>query len=151
MSQDTKIKRADLGDLGVLAPMFDAYRQFYGQTTDLTGAENFLRQRLDESESVIFLALYANAGVGFAQLYPTFTSVGMKRKWILNDLFVVSDQRRTGVGRALMNSAKDFAYETGAQGLVLETQKINLAAQALYESLGWIRQKDFYRLRSILT
>lgn len=63
MSQDTKIKRADLGDLGVLAPMFDAYRQFYGQTTDLTGAKNFLRQRLDESESVIFLALYANAGV----------------------------------------------------------------------------------------
>ncbi len=75
--------------------------------------------------------------LGFAQLYPSFSSVSMKRLWILNDLFVVPSSRRGGIGRALMAAAEDLARATSAKGLVLATQKTNATAKALYEARGW--------------
>ena len=46
-----------------------------------------------------FVAVADGTGVGFVQLYPTFTSIGAKRAWVLNDLFVVPEARRRGVRR----------------------------------------------------
>jgi GNAT superfamily N-acetyltransferase len=129
----------------LVAPLFDAYRQFYKQPPDLEGARDFIRERILLGESVIFLALEGPAPVGFTQLYPSFSSESMKRLWVLNDLFVVPEARRLGVAKALMERARQLAVETKAKGLVLETAIGNFNAQRLYESLGWIRDKEFYR------
>jgi GNAT superfamily N-acetyltransferase len=135
--------RAELDDLDALVPLFDAYRRFYGQTSDLAGARAFLADRFKRGESVIFLAVVDGAIVGFTQLYPSFSSVSMKRLWVLNDLFVTPDARKSGAGRALLERAERWAAETGAKGLTLSTQITNLTAQRLYEACGWTRDDEF--------
>lgn len=139
------IKRATLSDLDDAAPLFDAYRQFYGQRSDVVAARAFLDERLRRGESVIFLAVGDDHGeaLGFTQLYPSFSSVSLKGLWILNDLFVGPGVRRGGVGRRLLDRARQWAVETEAKGLVLATAVTNSTAQALYESCGWRRDDEF--------
>jgi GNAT superfamily N-acetyltransferase len=100
-----QIRRAHIDDLGLITPLFDLYRQFYEQASDLAMAENFLAQRLQHNESVIFLAFDGADAVGFTQLYPGFSSVSMARTFLLNDLYVVSSHRRHGVGSLLLEAA----------------------------------------------
>jgi GNAT superfamily N-acetyltransferase len=148
---DVRIVRAADADLDDLVPLFDGYRQFYGQRSDAAAARAFLKERLERGESVIYLAFTApgvgapGEAAGFTQLYPSFSSVSLKPLWILNDLFVRSDIRRGGVGRALLERARQHAVETGAKGLVLNTGVTNKAAQIVYESCGWQRDDEFYQ------
>ncbi len=139
-----RIVRAGRKDVDDVTPLFDAYRGFYDATSDHAAARAFLTERMQSDESVIFLA-YASPHepVGFTQLYPSFSSVSLKRLWILNDLFVRSDVRRGGVGRALLERAREHAAETGAKGLILSTAVTNKSAQTLYESCGWQRDDEF--------
>jgi len=130
--------------LEALAPLFDGYRQFYKQASDVNAARAFLGARLQREESVIFLALESARGLGFTQLYPSFSSVSMRRLWILNDLFVSPEARGKGVGEALLARAAEFARDSGAVGLQLETATDNFPAQRLYERCGWKRETDFY-------
>jgi ribosomal protein S18 acetylase RimI-like enzyme len=146
-----RIVRAGADDVALLAPLFDAYRQFYRQPPDPAAARAFLSERLIRSESVIFLALRGDQPVGFTQLYPCFSSTAMKRMWILNDLFVAPEARRTGVAEALMQRARQFAAETKAENMWLETAVDNGTAQALYEKLGWERDNIYYRYNLRLT
>ncbi|HYL94873.1 MAG TPA: GNAT family N-acetyltransferase, partial [Terriglobales bacterium] len=104
-----------------------------------------ISERLQRDESVIFLALHGDKAVGFVQLYPCFSSTAMKRMWILNDLFVAPEARRSGAAKALMERARQWAVETKSDGLWLETAVDNHPAQRLYESLGWKRDNDYYR------
>ena len=137
------ITKASTEMVEVVVPLFDAYRQFYEQPSDLEGARDFLAERLGRGESVIFLAREGGQCVGFAQLYPSFSSSSMQRIWILNDLFVLASARGHGVGRALLEQSKRLATETGAKELTLETAKNNLKAQRLYEGCGWKRDDVF--------
>lgn len=137
------IVRATAQHVEPLTPMFDEYRQFYKQPPDPEQARRFLRERLERDESVVFLALEDEAGVGFTQLYPSFSSVSLKRVWILNDLFVVPEARQRGIASALLERAERFAVETQAKGLELKTAKDN-PAQRLYEWMGWQRDEAFH-------
>jgi len=80
------ILKATGNDLDSLAELFDLYRVFYQQQSNINGAKEFIKDRLSNEESVIFLAFDENNPVGFVQLYPSFSSVSMKRTWVLNDL-----------------------------------------------------------------
>jgi GNAT superfamily N-acetyltransferase len=141
-----EIIRASVKDVDRVAPLFDQYREFYKEQADAEGACSFLRERLSKNESVVFLALDRDLGaVGFTQLYPSFSSVSMKRLWILNDLFVLPSARKRGVGEALLRRAEEFARETNAKGLELETWVDNLPAQRLYEKCEWKRNVEFYQ------
>jgi ribosomal protein S18 acetylase RimI-like enzyme len=133
--------RATLDDLDALATLFDGYRVFYRQPSDPALARAFIEERLRLDESVIFIARDGSKeALGFTQLYPMFSSVAARRIWVLNDLFVASGARKRGVARALMDRARDFDTEKGALRLILETAEDNHAAQALYESLGYVRE-----------
>ena len=132
-----EITLAHLDDLADVAALFDAYRVFYEQPTDLEAATHFIRERMTQAQSTILLARRDGAPAGFTQLYPSYTSVGLARIWILNDLFVARDHRRHGVARALMDAAAEHARRAGAVRLVLETARDNTPAQHLYESLGY--------------
>ncbi|HKW25210.1 MAG TPA: GNAT family N-acetyltransferase [Terriglobales bacterium] len=144
-ARPVRIVRATAADVQRIAPLFDAYRQFYKQKADLAAAGAFIAQRLQRDESVIFLALNGDKAVGFVQLYPCFSSTAMKRMWILNDLFVTPEARRSGAAKALMERARQWAVETNADSLWLETAVDNHPAQRLYESLAWKRDNDYYR------
>ena len=127
---------ADHEHLDDLAVLFDGYRMFYRQSSDLDAARRFLGDRFANDDSVIFAAslLETNGLVGFTQLYPTFSSVRMRRVWTLNDLFVAKSTRGRGAARALMEAAREFAVSTGAVALELATERDNTTAQALYDS-----------------
>jgi len=144
MTHDTTVRQAVLADLSVLAPLFDGYRQFYGRAADVAAAESFLRERFNQGESVIFLAHGAGAAAGFTQLYPSFSSVSLARTFVLNDLFVVPSQRRTGVGSALLRAATDHARVLGAVRVTLNTDIGNTSAQAVYEARGWKRDREYF-------
>ncbi|TAH44326.1 MAG: GNAT family N-acetyltransferase [Bacteroidetes bacterium] len=134
-----EIFEAQSFDLKALAGLFDAYRQFYRQPTDKDGAMKFLRERLSEKDSVIFIAFDENSkAVGFTQLYPLFSSVGMKKTWLLNDLFVDPAFRGKGISKLLIEKTKEHARITQANGIHLETEKSNLIGLKLYPSAGFV-------------
>jgi ribosomal protein S18 acetylase RimI-like enzyme len=128
----------------LVAPLFDAYRQFYGQPPDLDGARRFLAERLGRGESVILAVVEGGRALGFTQLYPSFSSVSMRPIWNLNDLYVAEDARRRGIGARLLRAARDHASQTGAVCLALSTAATNTTAQALYERDGWRRDDEFF-------
>ncbi|MBS0225534.1 MAG: GNAT family N-acetyltransferase [Proteobacteria bacterium] len=131
------VDRATLDDLDDLAPLFDGYRQFYGQPSDIQRAHDWLKARIGQNESVVLLARHDNAPAGFVQLYPMYSSVRTARIWVLNDLFIAPEFRRHGTARALLDAATQFAREDGAAFIVLETTRDNEAARALYRAAGW--------------
>jgi ribosomal protein S18 acetylase RimI-like enzyme len=140
-----KIFRATIGQLDALAGLFDQYRCFYEQASDLEACRKFIGDRLRNNESVIFAAQADNGDiVGFTQLYRSFCSVEMKELIYLYDLFVAPQARRQGVARALMDAARRYAVNRGAGRLQLETAITNRPGQALYEDLGWERDEEFY-------
>ena len=145
-----EIRRAQSKDVDQIAPLFDAYRQFYKAPSDIAASRQFIFERLTNGESVIFLAIENGRALGFVQLYPLFASVALQSLWLLNDLFVDFSARKQGVGERLMKHAEQFAYETGSRGLFLRTAIDNYAAQGLYEKCGWVKDEKFYRYDRIL-
>jgi GNAT superfamily N-acetyltransferase len=140
------IRQAVAADADLVAPLFDAYRQFYRQPAGLPRAGRFLAERLLQRQSTVLVAEAADGeAVGFVQLYPCFSSIRVAPIFILSDLFVVPSARGGGVGRSLMEAAARFARATGAVGLELATARTNAPAQRLYESLGWQRDEAFYQ------
>jgi ribosomal protein S18 acetylase RimI-like enzyme len=139
------IVTADLEQLHELAPLFDAYRVFYEQPSDLPRATAFLRERLTQHDSVIFMAYLNDRALGFTQLFPSFSSVSTQRIWILNDLYIVPDVRGQRVGERLIERAVQLARETQAKGIQLETAHSNLAGQRLYERMGFTREDLAFR------
>jgi GNAT superfamily N-acetyltransferase len=143
MSPLVNLRLATALDVAALAPLFDAYRVFYEQPSDFDLAQRFLDDRLRRDESTIFVAEDGPEAVGFAQLYPCFSSTRAARIYVLNDLYVAPSHRRRGVGRLLLERAAQFGREQGAVRLALTTMHTNLTAQRLYESVGWKLDEQF--------
>ena len=142
----TDIIRADSEHLEILLPVFAGYRRFYEQTPDPAVERVFLSERLSLKDSVIFLTVNddsAPQASGFVQLYPSFDSVDAGSIWILHDLYVAEDFRRSGIGRQLMNAARDYCRTTKAVRIDLSTAINNSTAKGLYESLGYECDDEF--------
>lgn len=137
-------RQASCSDAEAIAPLFDAYRQFYQQVPDIALARKFIRHRLENNESVIFVAEDSAGVLGFCQLYPSFCSVQAAPIFTLYDLFVTPAVRTSGAGRKLMHAAESHACSSGAVRLDLTTAKDNLLAQSLYEALDWVRDEVFF-------
>lgn len=148
---EMKVIRATMEDLDGVAELFNLYRVFYEQESDLEAARDYIKERLESGDSVIFAVKDGNSYLGFTQLYPLFSSVSMKRVWLLNDLYVATQARKRGVGEQLLNKARDFAIETGAKSLSLSTAVDNHNAQRLYEKLGYKRDEGFYTYELLLS
>ncbi|EEM13857.1 N-acetyltransferase [Bacillus pseudomycoides] len=156
MNHDEKftVIKAGLNELDLVTRLFDKYRIFYKQTSNLKEAKKFIQERMENDDSVIFLAFENQIGdvkpLGFVQLYPSFSSVAMKKLWNLNDLYVEQSARQKGVAKALMEKAKEYALETGAKGLTLETAIDNYNAQSLYESMGYEKDDECFHYNFFL-
>ncbi len=138
------IRQATIADLDLLAPLFDAYRQFYKQPSDLAATRAFLALRFEHQQSLIFIAFEAKRALGFTQLYPSFSSTRLTRMFVLNDLYVSPPARGLGTGKALLDAACSYGRQVGARQLSLRTATDNTTAQALYERAGWVRDTQFF-------
>ena len=124
--------RATSTDVPLAAPLFAAYREFYGEPYDVEAATVFLTERLEREESIVLLAVDGDTAVGFTQIYPAFSSTRLAPIWILNDLFVSEDSRGSGAVDALLDTAAKLGHEAGAIAIELATAHTNLRAQSVY-------------------
>ena len=137
-SKQMTYRKATQKDLASVFPIFNDYRVWYEKETDLTGAEKFISERLQNNDSEIFIAENSDQQIlGFVQLYPLFSSTRMKRLWLLNDLFVAKDHRGKGISIGLIDKAKELAKATNACALMLETDKSNFIGNKLYPRTGF--------------
>ena len=138
------VRQAVFSDLGELAQLFDQYRVFQGKDSDMAAARVFLQARFDHGESVVFMAHENSVPLGFAQLYPSYSSTSLARVFILNDLFVHDRARRKGVASKLLAALEGYAWSHGAARVTLNVAKDNERGQALYEGRGWSRDAQFF-------
>ncbi|WP_101841981.1 GNAT family N-acetyltransferase [Halobacillus sp. Marseille-P3879] len=139
-----EIYQATIEDLEGVSELFNLYRVFYEQASDVEGAAAYIKNRLENKDSVIFFVKDNQEYVGFTQLYPTFSSISMKKAWILNDLYVEAGARNQGIGEQLLRKVKEYAMETGAHSISLSTAPDNFSAQRLYEKNGYVRDSQFF-------
>lgn len=130
--------------VGLAAPLFAGYREFYGEPYDLDSAATFLTERLERAESIVFLALEGDEAVGFTQIYPSFSSTRLAPIWILNDLFVTEAARGTGPVDAILGEVETAAIAAGAIEVELATAHTNHRAQSVYDRHGY-RPDEHYR------
>mgnify|MGYP002623175994 CR=1 FL=1 len=144
MEKQIKIVEAHPEHLDKLVELYGCYRLFYEHEREPEKERSFLKQRMENNDSMIFLALDEyGSGMGFMQLYPLFSSVSMRRVWLLNDLYVDNIYRRRGVATALLDRAVEFGKSSGARHIMLETANDNFNAQKLYEKHGWESDDEF--------
>lgn len=139
---EVRIREAGVADADQVAPLFDAYRQFYEQPADLTAAKQFLSRVLSRKESRVLVAERAHQAVGFVQLYPLYSSISLGPIYVLNDLFVEPSSRRHRVGASLLRASRELGESAGAHYLELSTAVDN-PAQRLYEGMGWSLDREF--------
>ena len=139
-----EMKTVTLATVKEVVPLFNAYREFYNQPSDLEQAEQFLKERLQKEESIILLAYLDAQPVGFVQLFPIFSSVAMKKAFLLNDLFVTEHARKRGVAMRLIEECYAYCKNEDARYITLETATDNIQAQKLYEKLGMKIDRDVF-------
>jgi ribosomal protein S18 acetylase RimI-like enzyme len=144
MSKDIEIIQASLENLDELSRLFQNYRIFYKKEPDTEAEKAFLKERITNKESVIYLAKSGDKFAGFVQLFSMFTSTRIKRLWLLNDLYVDKEFRKSGAASMLIEKSKELARETKSAGLMLQTAKDNTTAQSVYDKTDFVRDDDFY-------
>ena len=138
------IRKASLKDLDQLTPLFDKYLIFYKKKSNLEKHKSFLKERIENNEAIIFLAFddeNKDKAIGFALIYPTFSSVLLSKILILNDLYVDSTIRKNGVGEKLILETVALAKELDTNLIRLRTAKNNIIAQGLYHKMGFVRDE----------
>ncbi|MEC4113820.1 GNAT family N-acetyltransferase [Myroides pelagicus] len=133
-----KIRKASLEDIQQLGQLFDEYRVFYRQISHTARSTDFIKQRLLNNEADIFIATSEDKAIGFVQLYKLFHYIKLEKQWLLSDLYVQPAHRGKGVSLALIQRSKEWCIETGACGLMLETEKTNDISNTLYPRCGFI-------------
>ncbi len=135
--------QATVEDVAAAAPLFAAYREFYGEPHDLEASAAFLTARLERAESVVLLAREGDRAVGLVQVYPAFSSTALAPIWILNDLYVDPSGRGAGVVDRLLEATADLARQAGCVAIELATQHTNQRAQAVYDRHGYVLDEEF--------
>ena len=140
-----KIIEAKLNHIEQVGELFDLYRQYYKYESNLIESTNYIKDRINKKESIIFIALNdVSQAMGFVQLYETFGSLDLGKIIILYDLYVKKDHRKNKIGKQLMLRSHEYAKKINAKRIQLSTATDNFIGQSLYESLGYVKDADFY-------
>ena len=134
------VRLAGPEDAEDVARLLVAFRDWYGK--DQPPYESFLAsvRRIMATDGGEYLLGGAPAA-GVAQIrYRHSVWTGADDCW-LEDLFVVEEARRTGLGRALLDGVIARARERGCRRVELDVDEGNAAAQALYASVGFYSSK----------
>jgi len=144
------VRRAQVEDLQQLSVLFDEYRQFYGASSNQELSYQFLKQRFEDQQTVIFINTKDDIFTGFILLYLRFSSVACSKFYVLDDVYITPLYRRHGAARQLIDTAILFARHENAQRISLETQKNNYQSHKLYESMGFMRDDEFVTFHCFL-
>ena len=129
---DISIGRATAGDTKGIAELFDDYRVFFGEPSDLPLAAGLRADRLRHTESVIFRANTGGTVRGVCPAISEFLVGPAGRVWILNDLFVTESARGMGTGTNCSVRSRRSAPDANAKSILVETTSSNTGAQKLF-------------------
>ena len=140
-----KIIDAEKKHIKNVGELFDLYRQFYKYESNLIQSTNYIKERIYNKESKIFIAINnREEAAGFVQLYETFGSLDLGKIIILYDLYVKKNHRKNKIGKQLILRSHEYAKKINAKRIQLSTATDNFIGQSLYESLGYVKDTDFY-------
>jgi ribosomal protein S18 acetylase RimI-like enzyme len=130
------VRRAERSDADAIGRLLDDFnREFDEPTPGATALAERVRQLLDAGDTVILLGGGRPDGLAVLRFRLSIWLEGLE--CYLAELYVVPDRRGQGLGRALMEAAMDVARAEGATYMELGTGEDDVAARALYESLGF--------------
>lgn len=144
------VRRAQVEDLQQLSVLFDEYRQFYGASSNQELSYQFLKQRFEDQQTVIFINTKDDIFTGFILLYLRFSSVACSTYFVLDDVYISPPYRRHGAAKQLIDTAILFAKQENTLRISLETQKNNFQSHKLYESMGFMRDEEFVTFHCFL-
>ena len=99
-----------------------------------------LRQAIDSHDACVLVAEHDGALVGFCTGYQDLHSVRFGYRAWVEDLAVDPERRSEGVGKALLDAAKDWGRAHGATHLELDSGEARAEAHRFYE-----REKPSWR------
>ena len=130
------VRRAELADADAVGRLLHDFNTEYD---DITPGPDALAERVREliasGETIVLLAGGGPEGLAVLRFRPALWTSGLE--CYLSELYVVPNRRGQGLGRALMETALAVARKRGADSMDLGTGDEDVAARALYESLGF--------------
>jgi len=128
-----RAERADAEEVGRLLHDFNS--EFDEPSPRAAALAERVRRLLDGGDTVVLLSGEGPDGLAVLRFRLSIWLEGLE--CYLAELYVVPDRRGQGLGRALMEEAMDVARAEGATYMELGTGEDDVAARALYESLGF--------------
>jgi GNAT superfamily N-acetyltransferase len=130
--------------------VFDDYRQHYGANPAPEAVERWMRELMSHDSTRIYLAGPGDRVLGLCSVSVVPAALTLRTAWVLRDLYVDPDGRRTGVARALLAHIAEAARAEGAHRLLLQTETGNLPALELYRRAGFEPVADVIALHRLL-
>jgi ribosomal protein S18 acetylase RimI-like enzyme len=137
---DVAVRRGELTDADAIARLLHDFNTEYGDFTPGPRAlTDRIRLLLDAGEITVLLGGEPPAGLALLRFRPSLWKESLD--CYLEELYVVPERRGRGLGRALMEAAIELARDRGAVDMHLGTSDDDVAARALYESLGFTNRE----------
>ena len=153
MTTAVAVRRAEVADADVIGQLLhDVHSEFHEPTPGLQAVAERVRTLLAESEISVVVAGVEPVGLAVLRFRPSLWKAALE--CYLEELYVVPDRRGQGIGRTLMDTAIDVARREGAADMSMATGEHDVAARALYESLGFTNREsdgelNFYYQREL--
>jgi ribosomal protein S18 acetylase RimI-like enzyme len=133
---DLAVRRAHAEDADAVARLLHDFNSEFDEPTPSPRAlSERVRELLAGGDTAILVGGAGPDGIAVLRFRRSIWTKGLE--CYLAELYVVPDRRRRGLGRALMEAAIELARERGADYMDLGTSEEDVAARALYESLGF--------------
>ena len=124
-------------DFQSFVELFDRYRAHYGQPADQDRSRAWLTDATTTGPMRAFHARVEGVAAGMCLIAICPASLSLGEFWMVRDIYVDPQWRRTGVARALLDAVRAAAQQSGALRLTLQTEDDNVAALRLYERYGF--------------
>jgi ribosomal protein S18 acetylase RimI-like enzyme len=135
-SSDLLVRRAELADAETIGHLLHDFNSEFDEPTPGPRAlAERVRELLAAGEITVLLGGSGPHGLAVLRFRPAIWTNALE--CYLAELYVVPDRRGQGLGRALMEAAIELARQHGADHMDLGTSEDDVAARALYESLGF--------------
>lgn len=138
MNLEFKIRQAIADDVPQIFDLIKALAEYEQLTHQVTGTLNELQEHLFGNR-IYAEAIVAEIGheiVGFALFFPNYSTFLTKPGIYLEDLFVLPEYRRRGIGKAMLSYLGKLALERDAGRLEWSVLDWNQSAIAFYQSMG---------------
>jgi ribosomal protein S18 acetylase RimI-like enzyme len=133
---DLAVRRAVVADADAVGRLLhDFNSEFDEPTPGPRPLSARVRQLLADDEITVILGGAGPDGLAVLRFRRDIWTQALECH--LAELYVVPDRRGQGLGRALMEAAIELARREGAEYMDLGTSEDDIAARALYESLGF--------------